>query len=194
MKEYKETIFERDIRWCINDVNACFDNEAYIGGMRQTCCIIDGLAGYYLGSQKDKNRRTQEEFIRFIKNYFTEFNRFAIGDNNVPHTLKMKPYRDATERMEEMDYYKILYTQYRCGLIHTILMKRGSAIYKGRNNPYFQRTRQHKLIINVEHFYDDFTRAILTYKDEVMSNKNGLKDKAEKRYKFLVGRNYSYFR
>lgn len=193
MKELGESIFERDIRWCLNDVSVCIDNDSYVGGMRQMCCILDGLSGYYTGSRKDKERHSRDEFILFVKKYFTEFNRYAANKTGELFTLKIKRYRDVKEKMEEMDYYDILYTQYRCGLVHTILMKRSGAIYKGRNNPYFLRTKQHKLTINVEHFYDDFIRAVLTYKDEVLSNKNGLKTNAEKRYKFLIGNKHSYF-
>lgn len=72
-------------------------------------------------------------------------------------------------------------------------MKSRNAIYKGRNNPYFLRTKQFKLVINVDHFYDDFVCAILTYKDEVLTNKNKLKDNYKKRHKFLTSKNLTDF-
>lgn len=181
-----ETLFERNIRWILNEVNACYQNEAYVGAMREICCIIDGLSGYYVGSKEDKRRKTEEEFIEFIKAYFTEFNRHTKNKKGQELTKKMKRYRE--EKQNSLNYYQILYSQFRCGLVHNLLMKTGSAIYKGRNNPYFSATKQFKLIINIDHFYDDFVRAILTYKDDVLANKNGLKDNYKKRHEFLTGK------
>lgn len=189
----KETIFERNIRWALNDVNACMNNEAYVGAMREMCCIVDGLSGYYVGSREDKHRCTKNEFIKFIKKYFTEFNRFAKSKNGSEYKIKMKPYRDKASRLCPMNYYEILYSQFRCGLVHNLLMKTSNAIYRGRNNPYFNRTKTIKLIINVDHFYDDFTHAILTYKDDVLANKDKLKDNYKKRHTFLTSRSLDDF-
>jgi len=186
-----ETLFERNIRWILNGVNACYQNEAYTGAMREMCCIIDGLSGYYCGSQKDKKRKTEKEFIKFIKVYFTEFNRYTVNKKGQELTKKMKRYRETN--LEPLTYYQILYSQFRCGLVHNLLMKTRNAIYKGRNNPYFNKTRQFKLIINIDHFYDDFVRAILTYKDDVLANKNSLKNNYKKRHKFLTGKDLEDF-
>lgn len=187
----KETLFERNIRWILNEVNACYQNDAYVGAMREMCCIIDGLGGYFVGSQKDRNRKTEDEFIEFVKNYFTEFKRYAVDKKGNELKLKMKRYRETEQ--EDLNYYQILYSQFRCGLVHNLLMKTRNAIYKGRNNPYFLKNRQFKLVINIDHFYDDFVRAILTYKDEVLANKNNLKDNYKKRYQFLTGKKLTDF-
>ena len=183
-----ENLFERNIRWSLNAVNACMNSEAYVGAMREMCCIIDGLSGYYTGSKIDKGRKIEGDFIAFIERYFSEFNRFAQGKNGSEYKIKMKPYRDKNSKLSPMSYYEILYSQFRCGLVHNLLMKPTNAIYRGRNNPYFNKTKAIKLIINVHHFYDDFTRAILTYKDDVLANKDRLKDNYKKRYKFLTGK------
>ena len=189
----KETIFERDIRWCHKDVDACYNHDAFVGATREMCCYIDGLSGYFAGSLKDCRRDTGTEFVEFVRHYFEDFNKYATNKTGSEYTLKLKKYRDKHFRMEPMNYYQILYSQYRCGLIHTILMKRNGGIYRGHNMPYFKRTKQFKLMINVDLFYRDFERAINTFKEEVVTNKDGLKNKVDKRYKFLVGRKYSYF-
>ena len=187
----RESLFERNIRWILNDVSVLIQNECYVGAMREMCCIIDGLSGYYVGSTKDKNRNSGEEFIKFVKAYFTEFNRYAVDEKGKELTKKMKQYREAKQK--QLTYYQILYSQFRCGLVHNLLMKTRNAIYRGRNNPYFCSTRHFKLIINIDHFYDDFVRAVLTYKDNVLANKNGLKDKYKKRHKFLTGQKLTDF-
>lgn len=172
-------------------MRACYQNEAYVGAMREMCCIIDGLSGYFAGSIKDRNRKIENEFTKFVKNYFIEFNRFTIDKNGNELKLKMKRYRET--KQEDLNYYQILYSQFRCGLVHNLLMKTRNAIYKGRNDPYFLKNRQFKLIINIDHFYDDFVKAILTYKDEVLKNKDKLRDNYKKRHKFLTGKKLNNF-
>jgi len=206
----QETLFERNIRWALNEVSVCIKGESWVGAMRGMCCIIDGFSGYFCGSQCDYQRNVKDEYTKFMKKYFTEFKRYASNKNGSLLKIKFKPYRDTPTQikkrfgnryrnhlkkiqMKGMDYYEILYSQFRCGLVHTFLMKYPNAIYKGRDKPYFKRTKKFKLLINVEHFYDDFIKAILTYKDEVLTNKDNLKDNYRKRHKFLTGQELRNF-
>jgi hypothetical protein len=184
----QETQLERDIRWITNGIDSCINNGAFISVITLMLLTIDGLSGYYTGSLKDHYRSSQSEFINFVTKYFIQFNANSKDANGNYLLKKMKRYREPQQSLDTLNYYEILYTQYRCGLAHNLLMKAPNAIYRGRNNPYFYSTRGFKIVINVELFYDDFVNALKNYKNDVITNTNRLKYNYRKRFKFMTGK------
>jgi len=157
----EEPFIDKMIRWMKHDVKVCMDNDAYVGAMKLMMNDISALAGFYAGRNTPKPSPpiTDEiEFMNFFDNYFKVL-------NALPHSIILKP-------VQGMKVINLIYTHFRCGLIHEHLMKNGTAIDKRGDNEYLYLT-QGGITININCLYNDYLKTLEEYYSDV-KNKNKL--------------------
>lgn len=100
-KDFNSFWEERVENWLINDVHTCIENWVNIGATTLIFCYVD-----FLGSLVRPKANSRDRFYRFIEEYFAPANK-------------------------KYDFYKCkLYEDFRCGLVHEAIMKKGTGIFR----------------------------------------------------------------
>jgi len=100
-KNFEEFWIDRVENWLIKDVDTCIQNWANIGATTLIFCYID-----FFGSLVRPKANSRDRFCKFIEEYFSLINK-------------------------KYDFYKCkLYEDFRCGLVHEAIMKKGTGIFR----------------------------------------------------------------
>ena len=167
----KESFLDRTIRWMSHDVKICISHDAYIGAMNLMMSHISALSSYYSGRATYKVN-DHDEFMKFYREYFK-----AFPDIQQPRKTK-------SGRLEHMS---MIYTHFRCGLIHEHLMKTGTALDRGLSRPgFYIENKSRAIVLNIDHFFFDYLRVLATYSNQLKYGADEkLKQNFIKRAKFL---------
>lgn len=158
-----ESHLERTKRWMLHDVEVCMQNDAFIGAATLMMSHLSALAGYYAGRQANRPRSDAKEFIKFTNKYLVSFPRMTIKGQH------------------------LLYNDFRNGLIHEHLPKKGTALDNDDEKPiYYFEPNKHLHVLNLAKFYLEYIDAIGQYLDDVrQDNSAGVKKRFINRAKFL---------
>ncbi len=165
-----EPFLDRTIRWMRHDVEICMKSDAYVGAMKLMLGDVAALAGFYSGRTTSKPKNDEKEFMTFFDTYFHEL-------NSLPHSIILKP-------MDGTRPKNLIYTHFRCGLVHEHLMKFGTAIDRRDDNNYLYLTDS-GVTINIMKFYRDYLQTLEDYFQDVKQGRDNIGENFIARAKFL---------
>lgn len=131
--------------WMMKDVRACVDQNINIGGCTLIFCYID-----FFGSILKPKFDVRNRFYYFIEHYLAKYNK------------------------KYFTYKCMLYENFRCGLVHEFVMKKGAGIFRG-NDPndkgytHFGTTNE-ALYLDLIKLERDFSRTVGDIKYDLDNN------------------------
>lgn len=132
-----------------HDVEICMAHDAYVGAMNLMMSHTSALAGYYAGRGATDKTNDHDEFMVFYNAYF-------------------KVFPDIQELDEKGKMRSLIYTHFRCGLIHEHLMKKGTALDTGLSKPPFSVYKgDGSIVLNIDSFFADYLRVLSEYSNDV---------------------------
>jgi hypothetical protein len=144
------------VKWAMADIKrAAFDGKAKLAGFIFGACLIDAMAGYYMGTTKQTMLKPSptERFKRFVQQYLTAYN--------------------------SDDLWKDL----RCGLVHSYVDGGAYAFVDNVVGAHF-RVHNGKTVLNLENFLNDIEAAYQSFRADILSDSDRYA-KASKRYESL---------
>jgi len=146
-------------KWLLDDIKVCLKNHVNIGAMTLMCCYID-----FMGGLLNPGADTRTRFYTFIDKYLSQ--------------------QDAL-----YGFWKCkLYEDFRCGLVHEAIMKKGTGIF--RKDEADAKEYKHlgikdaRLWVDIITFYADFKKSVTLLKNDIDIDPK-LKKKALRRMNIL---------
>jgi hypothetical protein len=131
--------------WMLEGVKDCVKNKINIGAMTLIFCYID-----FFGSISKPKLETRQRFYYFLENY--------LG--------KIDPRYSTFKCM--------LYENFRCGLVHEFVMKKGAGIFRGddKNDAGYEHFGIHNdaLFLDVLKLKNDFITSVNKLKEDLDGN------------------------
>ena len=167
----EESFLDRMTRWMSHDVKICIAHDAYIGAMNLMMSHVSAMSSFYSGRTTGKVN-DHDEFMNFYRKYFRAFPDIQ------------QPRKEKNGRSKHMS---IIYTHFRCGLIHEHLMKTGTALDRGLSKPgFYIEKKSGMIVLNIDHFFFDYLRVLATYNNQLKyGDDEKLKQNFIRRAKFL---------
>ena len=128
--------------WMVYDISVCErkDNHANIATVVLLCCYTEFLGSLITGKGRGNERNN---LYAFCESYLGRIN-------------------------PKYDNFKCkLYEDFRCGLVHQYFPKKGTGIVKDDDSRHFVLD-QDILYVNITKYYEDFKKAILTLREDVI--------------------------
>lgn len=138
---------------CFRDIEkASIYGEAKMAGFILGACFIDTLAGYYAGLDDPKKQGSGIRFKEFVDQYLKKYD---------------------SEK---------LYTDLRCGLVHSYTVHNGTFAFTDANKAgfHFDKTPRKTIILNLEDFVIDIKEAYRLFRSDILSG-GAVFDNAKKR-------------
>lgn len=188
MNSIEKNFWDTLKHWVLDDIDVCLDHNANVGATKLIFSAIEVFGSFYVGRGYKNNENlvrakagsgkqvekagSKKAFKAFVKSYLPEFNKVIFNING--------------KRIKAAD---LLYTHFRCGLIHEGVMKVGTGIVKENWRDLFVPAPKGFLTFLNIHAMRDYLRTAVNSFDKDLSDLNQPERLRRwgDRYKFLLG-------